>query len=104
MSFLAIWRDKYPGKPDPDEATWKRFLLPVLTWWREENPGQPDPDEASLYTWLCVQERNDFISQWREENPGQPLPDNYETLKRWAINERNKDKIAFLKAMGEKFH
>jgi hypothetical protein len=104
MSFLAIWRDKHPGLPDPDEATMKRFQEPVLTWWREEHPGQPDPDETTLYNWLCEIERRDCEEEWREAHPGRPLPDNYEDLRRWAINERNMDILALLRAMGEKFH
>jgi hypothetical protein len=104
MSFLAIWRSRHPGQPDPDEATLRRFREPILIGWREEHPGQPDPDEAALYKWLCEQEREGFIEQWREAHPGQHLPDDYKEIRRWAINERNKRAIAFRRAWGEKFH
>jgi hypothetical protein len=104
MSFLAIWRDKNPGQPDPDEATFNRFIAPIRTWWQEENPGQPLPDDAALYIWLCAQERAGFEEEWREENPGQPLPDDYEKLRQWAIQRSNERKLNFLRAMGETFH
>ena len=104
MSFLALWRTKNPGQADPNEATMKRFKEPVLTWWRDEHPEQPDPDETALYKWLCAEERRGFEEDWREEYPGRPLPDNYEDLRRWAIDARSMDVLAFMRSMGEKFH
>jgi len=104
MSFLEIWRQKNPGKPDPNDATLWEFVQPTLSFWREEHPGQPDPDIDTLYIWLCRKEREDMEEEWREAFPGKPLPDDYQTLRRWAIDEDNKMRIAFLRRMGETWH
>jgi hypothetical protein len=104
MTFLAIWQQKNPGQPDPDEATLSKFIEPIRVAYREENPGQPMLDDAALYVWLCEQERRDTIEQWREAHPGQPLPDTYEEMHRWVIDEHNLMVLNFLRTMGEKFH